>query len=299
MRIGFIGAGKMGFTMGKHFVEKKADVCVVGYYSRNPESARQAARFTGTKYYERLEDLVVECDAVFLTVPDGQIAVLAQMLGRLDKSLLEEKILCHTSGALSSQVFSGIGSRVYGYSIHPMYAVSSKLESYTKFSDSYITIEGDVRYINYFKDLYQSLGHKVSVIEADKKVLYHAAAVYASNLVIALYNKASGLLMNCGFSKEEANTALKPLFINNAEKLVNSTPAESLTGPVERCDIETIEKHLAVLQDDNREIYTLLSRELISVALEKHNQAAEQQCVNNHILNNQEINYEKLRKLLK
>ena len=270
MRIGFIGAGKMGFTMGKHLVDKKADVCVMGYYSRDTESARQAARFTGTKYYEKLEDLICECDAIFLTVPDGQIAYMAKTISELDEALLDEKILCHTSGALSSQVFSGMSSHVYGYSIHPMYAVSSKLESYTNFSQSYITIEGDHKFLMYFRNLFESLGHKVSVIAADKKVLYHAAAVYASNLVIALYSKATKLLTDCGFTKDEANKALKPLFMNNATKLYESSPVESLTGPVERGDIETINKHLGALDNDEREIYRLLSKELIDVAIEKN-----------------------------
>ncbi|MGN1313669.1 MAG: hypothetical protein ACI4VG_01490 [Lachnospiraceae bacterium] len=35
MRIGFIGAGKVGFSLGRYFGEN--DVCVSGYYSRNPK----------------------------------------------------------------------------------------------------------------------------------------------------------------------------------------------------------------------------------------------------------------------
>ena len=44
MRIGIIGAGRMGFTLGKHFVLGGLDVA--GYYSRSSESAGAAAEFT-------------------------------------------------------------------------------------------------------------------------------------------------------------------------------------------------------------------------------------------------------------
>ena len=44
MRIGFIGAGKVGFTLGKYFAVNGLDVA--GYYSRNYKSAEEAAAFT-------------------------------------------------------------------------------------------------------------------------------------------------------------------------------------------------------------------------------------------------------------
>jgi predicted dinucleotide-binding enzyme len=47
MKIGFIGAGKVGFSLGKYFCEHGLDV--IGYFSRNPQSALQAAEFTGTR----------------------------------------------------------------------------------------------------------------------------------------------------------------------------------------------------------------------------------------------------------
>ena len=40
MKIGFIGAGKMGYTLGKHLKACATSMCeIVGYYSQNIESA--------------------------------------------------------------------------------------------------------------------------------------------------------------------------------------------------------------------------------------------------------------------
>lgn len=270
MKIGFIGAGKMGYTLGRHLKECATDCCqIIGYYSQKLESAKDAAKFTDTAYYDDLRKLVEDCEVLFLTVPDGQIAVMAGMLDGLS-DFLEGKIICHTSGALSSHVFSGMHSHVYGYSIHPIYAVSSKTESYINFSDCFVTIEGHEKYLKAFVQMFEVCGHQVKIISADDKVKYHSAAVFSSNLVIGLYHMALKLMKECGFNDEEAQNALKPLLKNNVDKLFASDCKNALTGPVERCDISTVEKHLKVLSSDKELVYRLLSKELVKIAEEKN-----------------------------
>ena len=44
----------------------------------------------------------------------------------------------------------------------------------------------------------------------------------------------------------------------------------ALTGPVERNDVGTVARHLAVLEGDDRELYRLLSLRLVEVARQKH-----------------------------
>ena len=269
MKVGFIGAGKMGFTLGKHMTDH--GITVGGYYSKTLKSAMEAAEFTNSHCYQSLTELVNGNDIIFITVPDGQIAVMADTLDRLDANL-SGKIICHTSGALSSQVFSGMDSQVYGYSIHPIYAVNSKTESYINFNQAYITIEGNDARINVMTDMFKGMGHQVKIISAKDKVKYHGAAVFASNLVIGLYHKSMKLMMDCGFSEAEAEDALKPLFENNANNLIKKGCADALTGPVERCDTETVRKHLEALSQnpDELDIYRLLSRELVEIADMKH-----------------------------
>lgn len=268
MRIGFVGAGRMGCTMGKHLAGKK-DLSLCGYYSRTADSARWAAKFTDTKYYDALSDLVRECDALFITTPDGQIENMAKRLYECIPDG-EEKIFIHTSGALSSQVFSGMGSRVFGYSIHPMCAVSSKTKSHIDFKKCFITIEGHAKYLEYFRELFTDLGHAVKLMRAEDKTRYHGAAVMASNLVIGLYHMACGELLKCGFSYDEASSAINPLFLGNAQKVVEAGCERALTGPVDRCDINTISNHLNVFEDDAHIVYKLLSKQLVDIAGRKN-----------------------------
>ena len=56
MKFGFIGAGKVGFSLGKYLKENNIDIS--GYYSKNQHSSREAAIFTNTKQYNNLENLI-------------------------------------------------------------------------------------------------------------------------------------------------------------------------------------------------------------------------------------------------
>ena len=264
MRIGFIGAGKVGFSLGRYFTEHK--VCVSGYYSRNLNSSKEAAAFTKTKYYEQLTEIIEESDTLFLTVPDGSIR---EVYSEIIQSDIEGKCLVHCSGAMSSMIFSGIGQKgARGCSVHPICAVSDKLTGYQDLSKAYFTIEGkDVADV---EELIRSCGNVVEAISAEDKVKYHAAAVCASNLVAGLYDLAAGLLKDCGLSESFAGHALQPLFMGNAENVVSVGAVRALTGPVERADITTVEKHLVALEGEEREIYRLLSRHLVDVAKQKN-----------------------------
>ena len=58
MKFGFIGAGKVGFSLGKYFADHDLDV--VGYYSEAKQDSREAAEFTNSKSYDSLDELVAD-----------------------------------------------------------------------------------------------------------------------------------------------------------------------------------------------------------------------------------------------
>lgn len=270
MKIGIVGAGKMGYTLGKHFsLSNSEKIQLVGYYSKNLSSAIDASNFTCSNYFDSLDKLINLSDILFITVPDGEIKKVVSAIKEFGE-IAKGKIICHTSGALSSWEMKDIFPDAYMYSVHPIFAVNSKIDAYVNFGDAFITIEGADDYIGMICDLFKELGHKVKVISPDDKIKYHSAAVFSSNLVIGIYHMAEELLKQCGFDEDEIDCALKPLFINNANKIYESNCEDALTGPVERCDIETVDKHLSVLENEQFEVYRLLSRELINIAANKN-----------------------------
>lgn len=266
MAIGFIGAGKVGFSLGRYFADHKMSVS--GYYSRNPQSAKEAAEFTGTKFYETIDDLVRDSEVIFITVPDDAIAQIWEQLKALH---VHDKKICHCSGVLSSEIFSDISAQACdGFSIHPLLAVNSKLHSYQELSHTLFTIEGQSDRKQELAALFYTCGNEVIFLRSEDKARYHAAAVMASNLVLGLAQAAVEELQSCGFSKEAALAALVPFMQTNVAHLKDSTPEEALTGPVERGDVQTVCTHLDKLKDENRELYRLLSTKALKLAKKKN-----------------------------
>lgn len=268
LTVGFIGAGKVGCTLGKYL--SLHGVRVAGYHSRNTGSAEQAARFTGTAAYPEMGALVSRCDVLFLTVPDGSIPSVFEAVRRHP---IRGKFICHCSGALSSQdAFPGIeDAGAFGYSVHPLFAVSDKYHAYEELADVFFALEGHPAHLDEMRELLAAAGLHAQVMDPAGKALYHCAAATASNLVTALIAHSAELLTRCGFSAETALSALLPLAVGNMRHIAEDGLVRSLTGPVERGDAGTIQKHLSSLDaPEDRELYTLLSRKLVPIAEEKH-----------------------------
>ena len=278
MKAGIIGAGKVGFTLGKYFVTHGTDVQVTGYYSRNPESAREAATFTGTRFFEDLAGITKDSDILFITVPDGAILDVWNDMACLP---IKEKVICHCSGSISSTVFfdgENLGANIY--SVHPLYAISDKCESWKHLNKAYFTVEGSAENLDEIKSIFERAGNKVIAMGAENKSLYHCGAVVVSNLVNGLFQVGAEMLVKCGFDKKDAKKALVPLFTGNADTLAEKGVAAALTGPVERNDLSTITKHIEAIKaawiNESEEkvgyemIYLLLSEKLLSIAQEKH-----------------------------
>ena len=270
MKTGFIGAGKVGFTLGKFFSSKENDsIKVTGYYSRNTQSAEEAAQFTQTQAFDDMGVLIEASDVLFLTVPDGSITEVYEEVRQYP---IQGKYICHCSGSLSSgEAFPGIDQTgAYEYSVHPLFAVSDKYEAYKELQDVFFAVEGNEEHLPEIKEMLKSVGIDLQVIKAEDKTLYHAAAVTASNLAVALLAESIDMLCQCGFSEEDARKALTPLVMGNVQHVLEKGPAAALTGPVERGDEKTLIKHLGCLNGRQRELYRMLSSRLIPIAESKH-----------------------------
>ncbi|MDY3015278.1 MAG: DUF2520 domain-containing protein [Evtepia sp.] len=268
MRIGFIGAGKVGFSLGKFFAQ--GGIPVTGYYSRHRGSAQEAAHFTGTKPYTALEALVRDSDALLFTVPDGAIS---SVFAQVREMGLAGKQICHCSGAMTAwEAFPGGETfGAYYYSIHPLFPISDRYIAYRELPGAFFCLEGEGPHLPWWETTLTGLGAQVKRIPSEGKVGYHAACAIASNLVCALAAESLALLEACGFSQEQGLAALAPLMQANLTHLLKKGPVEALTGAVERGDRETVAKHLACLPDENaRTLYRTASLRLVSLAQKKH-----------------------------
>lgn len=268
MKIGIIGAGRVGCSLGKYLTDKGKTV--TGYYSRNYESAALAAEFTGTDCFRTLEEPVALSDTLFITTPDEQIGAVWE---RMKAMSVDERMICHFSGSLSSDVFLGIEEKnAYGISIHPLLAFRDKFSSYKQLEHGFFTLEGHPFALRQTERLLRELGNPFCRIKAEDKAKYHCAASILSNDVLALLDFGLELLEQCGFTAEEARTSAAALVRGNVENILENGTLASMTGPILRGDAATVEKHLQVLSGSDREIYRLLGNRLLELAKKRRPQ---------------------------
>lgn len=268
MNIGFIGAGKVGFSLGRYFAEN--GVSVTGYFSSHVQSATEAAKFTGSSVYYELSDIVRDSDTLFLTVPDKSVK---ELYGQISKMDIDGKCLCHCSCAMSAaDAFPNIRELgAVGYSIHPLFPISSKYETFKELHSAYFSIEGNEERIGEWVELFQGLGNGIKVIPGDMKSRYHTACIMASNLVSALAVKSLSMMKECGFSESEALKAFAPMIMSNVKRILAAGPMEAISGPVERNETETVRKHIECMDNDiDMNMYKAVSRKLAEISGQKH-----------------------------
>ncbi|MDD4028379.1 MAG: DUF2520 domain-containing protein [Caldisericia bacterium] len=266
--IGFIGAGKVGNALGLYFYH--SNLCIGGYYSLHTSSSQKSAHNTQSIVFQSISECAQACDILFITTPDGAIA---EVWNDLKQVPLHGKIVCHTSGVMSSQIFDGIEKKgAIGYAIHPVVPITSDPNAYRSLYNAYFTVEGPDQHLEDLQLFFSHLGNSVVCIEAEKKHMYHAANVLLSSFLSVLIHTGWELLQECNIPLECAQKMTKPLIETTIQSVFDHGITDSLTGPVDRNDVVTIQRHLDCLPLEKQRLYAILSSELVNIAQNKHPQ---------------------------
>ena len=132
-----------------------------------------------------------------------------------------------------------------------------------------VGVEGDTEAVAYGTRLAERIGATPIRLSADEKVRYHAAAVLASNGLVALAGVAQDVLATAGIAPDVAQRLLRPLFAQTADNVGQADPAHVLTGPVVRGDCGTVSEHRKALEANIprvRPLYDRLSEEMVRLA---------------------------------
>ena len=262
MQVGIIGAGTVGATIAIRLHQQGYTISRVA--SRTISKAQALAREIEATVCSPHE-VIDLCDLVMLATPDRVIEPLVEQLAG---SCHSGQILVHFSGALSSEVMAR--ARVAGarlLSMHPLQTFSSIDVALATLPGTHFTVEGDEPELG--RRLVQALGGIPHIIEARNKVLYHAAACFASNYLVVLTSVASELLASCGFAAKEALPALLPLLQGTLTNLAKNGLPAALTGPIARGDSAVVIEHLRQLPDHYRHLYQQLGILAVAIAREK------------------------------
>ena len=268
MRIGIIGAGKVGGALCKSLQE--AGVNVVGLTAGTEADTLAAAAKFQVKGFASNEELAANSDVLFLTVPDRLVGAVASELAqvftnRSDAQSLQGKTFFHCSGSLGLEELKPLAE--LGADIGSLHPLQSFASADVSFQGIDMAVDGTPEAQQTGQAIAELLGAQIFVVPAAERKAYHAAACFASNYVVAAMAVAQELMSKWTPTPEAGLAALLALFDGTARNLHQSKLArEALTGPIARGDINTVKAHLAVLPPKIAEVYKALGKETICLA---------------------------------
>jgi len=182
-------------------------------------------------------------DLVVLATPDAAIAEVAQRV-RPRPGV----VVAHLSGAAGLEVLAPHERRA---AVHPLMALPTAEVGARRLRGGWFAVAGDP----VATEVVAALGGRAFVVDDADRPAYHAAAVVASNHVVALLGQVERLAAAVGVPFE-AYLDLVAATLDNVRDL---GPGAALTGPAARGDEDTIRAHMAALPPAEREAYAALA----------------------------------------
>ncbi|MBW3534986.1 MAG: DUF2520 domain-containing protein [Gemmatimonadetes bacterium] len=265
-RVYFVGPGRMGMALGYALWQADAAESLT-YSGRRPDPPSHPLFVQGIARYEfGLERPAPGTTVVVLTVPDDVLPEMAHALaGQGDGP--PGCAAFHCSGALSTDVLAPLHARGYDVgSLHPLQSIAHPVTGADLLPGSAFAVSGGREASAVARRLVAALGGVPLTVPVTGRPLYHAAAVTVSNHLTALVAMAGRLLVRAGVPEAQALPALLPLARGTLENLETMGVGPSLTGPVQRGDVETVLLHLRAMEPRDRAVYTALGREMVELA---------------------------------
>lgn len=250
-----IGAGRLGkniaLALSKANISPIQSIC-----NQSLDSSIQACTEVGSgiplNNIAQLEDMEI----LWVTCSDDAIHLVVKQL--VQHAVLKPgNFVIHCSGVLGSSVLSPLKDQGCSVaSIHPLKAFKNGYLDAQAFNQVPCVLEGDEEVCHWLKKSFELLGAQIINIDPSAKASYHAAASMASNYLITLAACSEELLLNSGIKADTARQMICRLMQGNLNNLAQTKIiAQTLTGPLMRGDLQTLQLHLQSI--DNPEIKKL------------------------------------------
>jgi len=257
-----LGAGRAGRALSREIVA--AGLPLVGLWNRSsaerPEHLGEAAFEAGSGQVPRA--WVEQASLIILAVRDDAITALAATLDPPPGAAV-----VHTSGAQGSAALSSLPQGVHCGSYHPLQSFSAGPGG-LPVPPYLVALEGEEEAVRRGQQLAAATGHRTIRLAAEHKAGYHAAAVLASNCLVALEAAATRVMAAACGDSERAWELLWPLVMGTLASLEEGRFDTAITGPVVRGDGATVASNLHALRNDPaaRDLYRVLGEEALRIA---------------------------------
>ena len=170
-----------------------------------------------------------EAAIVLLCVPDHAIAEIASGIG-------PGPWMAHVSGGTPLAALDPHGRR---FSLHPLQTFTRD-RGPEQLDGAWAAVTGETNEaLAVANELATVLGLLPFPLADDRRALYHAGAAIASNYLVTLHRVAGELLADADVPPEALDPLMRRVIDNGFQ----------LTGPIERGDWETVERHRAAIAE--------------------------------------------------
>ncbi len=257
-RIVIIGAGNVATHLAAA-LDAAPGCDVIQVFSPNQAHASAIASvLRQSSYTNHPAEIVTDADFYIVAVKDDAISTLPSTLPHL------HGIVAHTSGSVPIDALAGISA---GYGVfYPLQTFSrtAKLD----ISEVPFFIEGsDTDTTEALMSLARLISNNVTDADSSKRAILHLAAVFACNFTNYMWDIASGILNAHGIRF----SVFAPLLRQTLDKALSMPPYDAQTGPAMRADVAVIQRQEALLPDDKKLIYNLIS----AAIMRQHNISTE------------------------
>jgi predicted short-subunit dehydrogenase-like oxidoreductase (DUF2520 family) len=261
MRWLIIGTGNVAWHLAQ--VLTQAGESCVGVVSREVGKARAFAEtlpFDLPAYsFEKIAEISSNIDYVLLAVADDAITLVCEQLTALPTPLT----VLHTSGTRPLSVLSPLANAGWKTGIfYPLQTLSrQKMVDWARVP---LLLESeDLPTLHAIEAVGKRISSNVVFSTSEKRLWLHLVAVMTANFTHHLCTIGNQIL-----EKQDLSIAiLQPLIEETLSKALLPNGAQTQTGPARRGDTQTIERHLALLQDFPawQKVYNTLTNSLLEM----------------------------------
>ena len=241
--IGIVGTGKAAHFFSGLFNSHNIPIQFIA--GRNQQSGMSLASKVNSVYYSLEQDLP-QCDLILLAVKDDALPEIADII------VDSEAVFAHCAGSVSIDVLRKFKRNAV---IYPLQSLSDN----TNPAEVPLLIEGNSSEVeSLLISTMQTLGMNHRLVNSEKRLHYHLAAVFANNFSNAILTATSevGKMYQLEFE------LLKPLISATYRKVLDGADPKAVqTGPAVRGDMKTMDKHLQMLEhrSDLKLLYKAIS----------------------------------------
>lgn len=243
-KITILGAGNVAYHFAKQISENKK-LILQQIYNQSEFSSHFDKINT-----EKINDLsqIKPADLHLICIKDEEISSFSKKLP------FENQLVVHTSGNTDMLLLDKKNRRGV---LYPVQSFSKDKE--LDFKELSFCIEAENKAdLLLLMDIAKSFSEKIYIMDSAQRKFLHISAVFLNNFSNHIWFISEEICKRNNIPFE----ILKPLLAETYQKTQDLSFFEAQTGPARRGDTQTIDAHLQLLENNEKEIYKILTNSI-------------------------------------